>query len=100
MLTNRDSSVSATCYGCAEDIGVGAVVIAKLKLRNIERHVFAADLVERADHAALKDRPEALDCLSVDRSDNRAGSGCLNRISASISGAPARVRLPCGMAAG
>jgi hypothetical protein len=44
MLTNRDSSVSATCYGCAEDIGVGAVVIAKLKLRNIERHVFAADL--------------------------------------------------------
>ncbi len=34
------------------------------------------------------------------RDFDRAGSGCLNRISASISGAPARVRLPCGMAAG
>jgi hypothetical protein len=31
---------------------------------------------------------------------NRAGSGCLNRISASISGASAGVRLPCGLAAG
>ena len=29
-----------------------------------------------------------------------AGSGCLNRISASISGASAGVRLPCGVAAG
>ncbi|TYL70872.1 tyrosine-type recombinase/integrase [Bradyrhizobium cytisi] len=29
-----------------------------------------------------------------------AGPGCLNRISASISGASAGVRLPCGMAAG
>jgi hypothetical protein len=78
MLTNRDSSVSATCYGCAEDIGVGAVVIAKLKLRNIERHVFAADLLERADHAALKDRPEALDWLSVDRSDNILSLGVVS----------------------
>jgi hypothetical protein len=30
----------------------------------------------------------------------RAGPGCLNRISASISGASAGVRLPCGVAAG
>jgi hypothetical protein len=30
----------------------------------------------------------------------RAGSACLNRISASISGAPAEVRQPSGMAAG
>src|SRR5260370_5064437 len=30
----------------------------------------------------------------------RAGSGCLNKISASISGASAKVRPPCGKAAG
>jgi hypothetical protein len=29
----------------------------------------------------------------------RGGSGCLNRFSASISGASAMVRLPCGLAA-
>jgi hypothetical protein len=32
--------------------------------------------------------------------DNRGGPGCLNRFSASISGASARVRLPSGVAAG
>jgi hypothetical protein len=31
---------------------------------------------------------------------DRAGSACLNRISASISGGPAEVRLPSGAAAG
>jgi hypothetical protein len=31
---------------------------------------------------------------------NRGGPGCLNRFSASISGASARVRLPSGVAAG
>ena len=30
----------------------------------------------------------------------RGGPGCLNSLSASISGASARVRLPCGLAAG
>jgi molecular chaperone IbpA len=30
---------------------------------------------------------------------NRAGPGCLNRFSASISGASAKVRLPSGLAA-
>ena len=31
--------------------------------------------------------------------DERAGPGCLNRISASISGASAKVKPPCGLAA-
>ena len=47
-----------------------AVVVAELKLGNIERHVFFADFVEAADDAALDDRPEAFDCLGVDRADN------------------------------
>jgi hypothetical protein len=50
----------------SENIRGLPVVIAELKLGNIERHVFAAHFVERADHTALEDRPEAFDCLSVD----------------------------------
>ena len=37
---------------------------------------------------------------AVETSSYRAGPGCLNRISASISGASAGVRLPDGAAAG
>ena len=36
----------------------------------------------------------------TDRFEDRSGPGCLNRFSASISGASAKVRLPCGTAAG
>jgi hypothetical protein len=42
-----------------ENVCVVSVVIAELELGNIERHVFPADLVEGADHAAFEDRPEA-----------------------------------------
>ena len=35
-----------------------------------------------------------------DEAVERGGPGCLNRFSASISGASARVRLPSGVAAG
>jgi len=40
------------------------IVVAELELRDVERHVFLADLVERADHTALEDRPEALKLYS------------------------------------
>jgi hypothetical protein len=40
-------------------------------------------------------------CADAEISDElRGGPGCLNRFSASISGASARVRLPSGVAAG
>ena len=38
--------------------------------------------------------------LSTETVNERGGPGCLNRFSASISGASAGVRLPCGLAAG
>ncbi len=62
MLTTPD--------GLAENVGVLAVVVAELELRDVQRQIFARNLVERADHAALNQRPEALDCLSVNRADN------------------------------
>lgn len=33
-----------------------AIVVAELKLRNIERHIFGAHFMERADHAAFEGR--------------------------------------------
>jgi hypothetical protein len=47
MLATRNSR--------SENIGSLAIVVPELKLRDIQRHVFAADLVEGADHAALED---------------------------------------------
>jgi hypothetical protein len=41
----------------AENIGIKAIVMPELELRNAERHVFGADLVERANDAALEDAP-------------------------------------------
>ena len=38
-----------------------------------------ADLVERADDAALEDRPEAFDCLSVHGTDDVFACGVVNR---------------------
>jgi hypothetical protein len=62
----------------SEDVRVLPVIIAELELGNIERHIFAAHFVECADDAALEDRPEAFDGLSVDCSDNILTSGVVN----------------------
>jgi hypothetical protein len=48
--------VSAACYRGPEDVGIGAIVVAELKLRDVERHVLGAHLVEGADNATLEDR--------------------------------------------
>src|SRR3954452_22827548 len=61
---------SAPCYSRAENIRVMPIVVPELKLRNVERHVFGADLVEAADNAALEDRPETLNRIRVDCADN------------------------------
>ena len=43
--TTTSDHVSASCYRRPEDVGVSAVVIAELKLSDVQRHVFGADLV-------------------------------------------------------
>jgi hypothetical protein len=62
----------------AEDVRVLAVVVAELKLGDVQRQVLGADLVERADDAALEDRPEALDRLGMDRSDDVLAGGMVD----------------------
>jgi hypothetical protein len=46
------------------------MVVTELKFRNVQRHIFGADLVERADNAALEDRPEAFNRIGVHRADD------------------------------
>src|SRR5258708_16760242 len=62
MLTASD------CRG--EDIFVLAVIVPELKLRNVQRQILLTDLVERADHAALEDRPEAFNRVRVYGANN------------------------------
>src|SRR5579863_3504026 len=61
---------STSAYRCPENVRILAVIIAELELRNIERQILFADLMERADHAALNQRPEALNRVGVNCADN------------------------------
>lgn len=54
----------------SENVGVEAVVVSELKLRDVQRQIFLADFVEAADDAALEDAPEAFNRVGVDRADN------------------------------
>lgn len=61
---------SASPNGRAKDVRVCPVVVPKLKLVNVQLKVFLADLVERADDAALNDAPEPFDGVRVNRASN------------------------------
>jgi hypothetical protein len=61
---------SASLDRRSEDVRVLPIVIAKLELGDIERHIFSAHFVECADHAAFEDRPKTFDGLSVDGADD------------------------------
>ena len=65
-------------YRGFENIGVQPVVVTELKFRDTRRHVPAADLVERANDAALENRPETLNRLRVNRADDILMSGVVN----------------------
>lgn len=56
----------------AENVRIAPMVVAELKFRDVQRHIFGADLVERAHDAALEDRPEAFNRIGVHCADNVA----------------------------
>jgi hypothetical protein len=68
--TDASDLVSAACYRRIEHGGIEAVIVTELKFRDVERHIFRGHFVERADHATLEDRPEALDCVRVNGANN------------------------------
>ncbi len=62
--------VSATRYSGTKYVHVLSIVVPKLKLGDVQRHVFGADLMIGADNTALHQRPKTLNCVGVDRADN------------------------------
>jgi hypothetical protein len=62
--------ISASRNSCTEDVRILAIIVAELKLRDVQRHIFGAHLVERVDHAALEDRPETFNRVGVNRADH------------------------------
>jgi hypothetical protein len=54
----------------SEDVRVVTIVIAELEFSDIERQIFVAHLVECPDHAALDQRPKALNRVRVNRADD------------------------------
>ena len=61
---------SASCYRSLENIFVVAVVVDEGSFGNIERQIFAADVVIRADNRTLQCAPEAFNRVRMDRTDN------------------------------
>ncbi len=59
-----------SCDSRSEYVGIEAIVIAELKLRDVQRHIFGAHFVKCANDAPFEDRPKALDCVGVDRADD------------------------------
>lgn len=70
--------VSAPTYGGSEDVRVVPIVVPEFEFRNIERQIFAADLVIGPDHAALDERPEAFNRIGVDRSNDVLANGMIH----------------------
>lgn len=69
-------SASADCG--SKDVCVLAVIIPKLELRDIERHVLPAYFMKRPYDTALQDRPEAFNRVGVDRTDDIAASAMVH----------------------
>jgi hypothetical protein len=78
LVCGSDAMILAPLDRRSENIRILTVIVSELELGDIQRHILAAHFVKRADHAALENRPEALDGLSVDRADNVLASRMVN----------------------
>lgn len=77
--TDASDPASAACYCRSEDVRVVPVIMPELELSNVQRQIFGADLVERADDAALEDAPEAFNRVRMDSADDILAGTVLNR---------------------
>lgn len=68
--TALGNDASATRYRSTENVGVFSIVVAELKLSDVQRQVLFADLVESAHDATFQQRPKTIDGLSVNRADD------------------------------
>lgn len=70
--------ISEISNGLAEDVSIVAIVVSELKLGDIQRQIFGADFMKRANNAALEDRPEAFDRVGVDRAHDVLALAVIN----------------------
>ena len=54
----------------SENVGIESIIVSELKLRDVQRQIFTADLVVAAHDAALNQRPETLNRVGMDRADD------------------------------
>jgi hypothetical protein len=72
--------VSAPSYRFAENIGFVPIVEPKLKLVQIERQIFLADVMVCSDHATLEQRPERFHRIRVNDAANILASRMINEL--------------------
>lgn len=63
---------SASANSFTKNVGIVPVIIPELKFRNVERKVFAADLVIGANDPALDEAPESFNRVRVDSTERHA----------------------------
>lgn len=68
-----------TTNSFSENIFVQPIIIPELEFGNIERQVFAANLMIGADDAALNQAPETFNRVRVDRTDHIFAAGMMRR---------------------
>ncbi len=62
---SQRASASGPRYRLAENIGFTAVIMAELKLSQIEREILLADMVEASHNATLEEAPERFEIVGV-----------------------------------
>jgi hypothetical protein len=64
----------------SKNVRVHAVIISELKFRDVQRHIFGADLVKAANNTAFEDAPKALNRVGVIRPDNILRGAMFDRV--------------------
>src|SRR5579863_1741611 len=64
--TPASQCVSAFCYHFPEHIGIVAMVMTELELRQVERQILAAHVMISSDHATFEQCPERFDAVGMD----------------------------------
>jgi hypothetical protein len=76
--------VSAPSYRFAENIGFVPIVESKLKLIQIQRQIFLADVMVRSDDATLQQRPERFHCVCMRDASYVLASRMINELMLAI----------------
>ena len=71
---------SAPLNGGSEDFGVLAVIVSELKLSDVQMQIFFANLMISSNNATFQNRPEALNRIGVNCSNDMLANGVINEL--------------------